>query len=149
MALLEFRLAKAGDEKAIGDLLIRCGLKPEGISPHLSHFVVAVEGGIVVGTAGCEIHDGAGLFRSFAVDPQHRGRGIGTQLYRLVLVHARLKGVREGYLLTETAEGFFAKLGFQRIERQAVPIVIQETEQFRTECSETAICMGKLLKSSR
>jgi amino-acid N-acetyltransferase len=66
-----------------------------------------------------------------------------------VLEHVSLKGVREGYLLTETAEGFFAKLGFQRIERQAVPIVIRETEQFRTECSETAICMGKLIKSSR
>jgi amino-acid N-acetyltransferase len=66
----------------------------------------------------------------------------------LVLAHASLKGVREGYLLTETAEGFFAKLGFQRIDRQAVPMAIQETEQFRTECSETAICMGKLLKSS-
>jgi amino-acid N-acetyltransferase len=149
MAALEFRLAEAGDEKAIRDLLIRCGLKPEGISPHLSHFVVAVEGGVVVGTAGCEIHGGAGLFRSFAVDSHHRGRGIGTQLYRRVLEHVSLKGVREGYLLTETAEGFFAKLGFQRIERQAVPIVIQETEQFRTECSETAICMGKLIKSSR
>lgn len=148
MAALEFRLAEAGDEKAIRDLLIRCGLKPEGISPHLSHFVVAVEGGVVVGTAGCEIHGGAGLFRSFAVDPHHRGRGIGTQLYRQVLAHASLKGVRDGYLLTDTAEGFFAKLGFQRIERRAVPRVIQETEQFRTECSETAICMGKLLKSS-
>jgi amino-acid N-acetyltransferase len=148
MAALEFRLAEAGDEKAIRDLLIRCGLKPEGISPHLSHFVVAVEEGVVVGTAGCEIHGGAGLFRSFAVDPHHRRGGIGTQLYRLVLAHASLKGVREGYLLTDTAEGFFAKLGFQRIERQAVPMVIQETEQFRTECSETAVCMGKLLKSS-
>jgi amino-acid N-acetyltransferase len=148
MSALEFHLAESGDEKVIGDLLIRCGLKPEGIGPHLSHFVVAVEQGIVVGTAGCEIHGSVGLFRSFAVDSAHRGRGIGTQLYQRLLAHARLKGVRDGYLLTETAAGFFAKLGFQRAERQTVPMAVKELEQFRTQCPESAVCMEKLLISA-
>jgi predicted GNAT family acetyltransferase len=89
-----------------------------------------------------------GLFRSFAVDSDHRGRGIGTQLYQRLLAHARLKGVRDGYLLTETAEGFFAKLGFQRVERQMVPTAIRETEQFRTQCPDSAVCMGKSLMSA-
>lgn len=148
MAAIEFRFAESGNEKAIGDLLLRCGIKPEGIAPHVSHFVVALDEGVVVGTAGCEIRGSVGLFRSFAVDSGHRRREIGTQLYLRVLAHARLKGVRDGYLLTETAEGFFGKLGFQRVERQMVPTAIRETEQFRTQCPDSAVCMGKSLMSA-
>ncbi len=140
---IEYRSAVPADEKAVASLLERTGLSSEGIAPHLPHFVVAVAGGRLVGTAGCEVHGCAGLFRSFAVDPGHCGQGIGAQLYRLVVAHARSAGVREGYLLTDTAEGFFAKFGFQRVTRDAVPRAIRETEQFRIQCLPASVCMSR------
>ncbi len=145
MASIELRPAEAGDEKAIAALLERSGLSAEGIAPHLAHFMVAVERGAVVGTAGCEVHGNVGLLRSFAVDVALRGQGVGASLYREVVARAQTAGVQDCYLLTDTAEGFFATFGFRRVSRDAVPQAIRDTDQFRIQCLPTSICMGKSL----
>ena len=53
--------------------------------------------------------------------------------------------VRELFLLTQTGERFFAQQGFRVINRQAVPQGIQQSEEFRSLCPSSAVCMAKSL----
>jgi amino-acid N-acetyltransferase len=54
---------------------------------------------------------------------------------------ARNRGMRTLYLLTETAAGFFDRLGFDRIERTELPQTIRRSDQFTRVCPETAVAM--------
>ena len=96
----------------------------------------------LVGLEHCAPH---GLLRSLAVAPAHRGRGHARRLVAHVEQHAHRTGITGLYLLTETAEDFFASLGYRRIERQSAPATVQATEQFRNRCPASAACMVKLL----
>ena len=59
--------------------------------------------------------------------------------------YARSREVKALYLLTTTAEGFYTKQGYQTMDRNAVPVVVRETTEFRSICSSTAKCMLKRL----
>ncbi len=50
------------------------------------------------------------------------------------------------YLLTITAEGFFAKRGYHRVERDSAPSSVRETAEFKNLCPASAVCMVKYLK---
>jgi N-acetylglutamate synthase-like GNAT family acetyltransferase len=59
--------------------------------------------------------------------------------------HARSEGVRELYLLTTTAEGFFAGLGYRSIPREQAEAVLAGTTQFSELCPASARCMVKTI----
>lgn len=59
---------------------------------------------------------------------------------------AAARDVTELYLLTTTAESFFADLGFDRIQREDTPPAIQQTSEFHDLCPETATCMRRLIE---
>jgi amino-acid N-acetyltransferase len=59
------------------------------------------------------------------------------------LAYAHLQGIKELYLLTNTAEGFFSKIGFNKVERDNVPDSIRATKEFQSLCPSTAACMAK------
>jgi amino-acid N-acetyltransferase len=54
---------------------------------------------------------------------------------------ARANGIRDLWLLTTSAEAFFAKHGFEKADRSAAPPAIAETSQFRDLCPATAALM--------
>ena len=58
-----------------------------------------------------------GLLRSAAVLPAFRERGVGVLLVDALVREARERSISELVLLTTTAEKFFGRLGFSRIER--------------------------------
>lgn len=60
--------------------------------------------------------------------------------------HAKAHGVEEVYLLTTTAEGFFARLGYERVEREGAPESIRGTKEFSSICPSSAVLMRKLLR---
>lgn len=92
---------------------------------------------------GLEPLNGVGLLRSLAVASPHRGKGLAKALYTSIVAYARGRGIKKLYLLTLTAAGFFSKLGFAKIERGNVPAALQGTEEFRSLCPDTAVCMVK------
>lgn len=134
------------DEQALGTLLQAADLSAEDITPEmLEHFLTAYVDKILVGCAGLEMLGEAGLLRSVAVDEAHRGTGLGKRLVEAMEEHARREGLRELYLLTTTAEGFFVSLGYRKLPREEAPPGIAATEQFATLCPSSSSFMVKLL----
>ena len=139
---IKFTTATAADWAAVRALLERCELPVDDLQPaHLEHFVVCRLGDRLAGTVGIEIIGEVGLFRSLAVLPELRGRQLGRDLWKRLRDEARRRAIHRLYLLTTTAEKLFARWGFQRIERAAVPEAIRGTAEFTSLCPSTAAVM--------
>lgn len=143
MEQVKFRSAEPEDLKSVQQLLLDCELPYQDVANHLSHFIVARNSTQLVGVIGLEPLNGVGLLRSLAVASPHRGKGLAKALYTRIVAHAHRKGIKRLYLLTLTAAGFFSKLGFAKIDRENVPTALQGTEEFRSLCPDTAVCMVK------
>ncbi len=99
----------------------------------------------LVGVIGLERHGKAALLRSLAVRDDQRGRGLGTTLVRELEGRAPDLGVRELWLLTTTAEPFFRQLGYVPAPREAAPVAVRETAEFRGVCPTSAACLTKVI----
>lgn len=97
------------------------------------------------GVIGLERFGEVGLLRSLAVRRELRGRGLGVALVRAIEALASRSGVRSLYLLTTTAEAFFAANGYARLERDRAPEAIRGTSEFSSVCPKSAVFMGKRL----
>ncbi len=135
------RPAQAADLDPVLALLVAARLPAAGVRAALGHFTVAEAAGDVVGTAGTEPCGPCVLLRSVAVLPVWRGQGVGTALVEAALAAARRKGARTAYLLTETAEAFFARHGFRRLPRDAAPAAMRASTAFMSQCCSSAVCM--------
>jgi amino-acid N-acetyltransferase len=101
--------------------------------------------GCLLGVAATELYDGAALLRSVAVHAPARGHGLGRALVERALSDARAAGAREAWLLTETAEPFFAGLGWSRADRADAPTAVASSVEFASACPTTAIAMRRAL----
>ncbi len=126
-------------------MLRECGLPHEDIHHHLSGLIVAVEGNLLVGTVAVEAYDGAGLLRSLAVREPYRNRGIARELLSRAIAYVHSKRIAQCFLLTLNGEDYFVKHGFEVVSRDSVPKDIALTEEFRSLCPSSAICMRKRL----
>jgi protein-tyrosine-phosphatase/N-acetylglutamate synthase-like GNAT family acetyltransferase len=93
------------------------------------------------GLVGLEISGDVALLRSLVVDAARRGTGEGTALLRHAENEARKRGVRTLYLLTTTAEPFFARHGYSRVPRDAAPPAIRATREFSGICPASSAFM--------
>ncbi len=130
-------------------LLKANGLPPDGLEEHLLCTLVARKAGRVVGSAAVEMYGAYALLRSVAVDEGHRGDDLGQHLTRGVLRLARERGAVEAFLLTEAADGFFFRLGFEPVERPAVPEEVRGSVEFVSACPESARAMAADLRGIR
>ena len=135
--------ATPADARAIAALLRAADLPHEDITPHLGHLLVARQGRAIVGAVGLEVYAPDGLLRSLVVAPAYRGRGLGDELVRRLARTASDWGVERFWLLTTTAEAFFARRGFQVTPRVGAPAEIAATHEFKSLCPSTAICMTR------
>lgn len=135
--------AHSADAAAIGALLMPAGLPHEDFAGHIAHFIVARRNGVIVGAVGCEVCGPDALLRSLVVAPEARGEGVGSRLVQALARQVAARGVARLYLLTTTAEAFFRDRGFVRIERAAVPPAVAATQEFRSLCPATAVCMTR------
>jgi amino-acid N-acetyltransferase len=99
----------------------------------------------LVGVVGLELLGEVGLLRSLAVRQDQRGSGLGTSLVREAEAIALEHSISELFLLTTTAEPFFAVRGYLRRMREGAPSAVQETSEFRSICPSSAAFMGKTL----
>jgi amino-acid N-acetyltransferase len=139
------RKARSGELPQILALIDSAELPTAGVREHLSHFVVAEEESLLLGTVGMEIYETVGLLRSLAVAPNIRGSGLGTRLVNFVLEIARENKLDAVYLLTTTADGYFPRFGFERVSRGEVDSRLHASEELRGACPQSAVCMKLLL----
>ena len=140
------RAASAADYDHVVGLLRAADLPTAGLRPPRPDFLVAEDGGRVVGAVGLEVYGEAGLLRSAVVEAGHRGTGLGRDLVTRLLEHAGRRGVREVYLLTTTAERYFPRFGFASVDRETVAPAVRASEEFKGACPESAVAMRKVLE---
>jgi amino-acid N-acetyltransferase len=129
-------------ESVVG-LLEKAGLPWKDVHEHLSSFIIGLDRHRVVAVVGLEVYGTEGLLRSLAVDPGYRDRGIGQALYEKVLRLAHERGVKRIHLLTDTAQGYFSKRGFEMGDRAAAPAGIRDTLEFTQLCPASSVYMVK------
>lgn len=139
------RRSRPADCTAVLDLLDCSGLPTEDLSvaPNLQMWVA--DDDMVLGVVGLERFGTDGLLRSLAVAPEHRQRGLGHELVARLERDAQAAGIRRLVLLTETAEPFFRRQGYEIVNRGAVSESVRRSAEFRSLCPVSAICMSKLL----
>jgi len=140
------RLAAPGDFSGVVRLLQASDLPTAGLEPSLPDFLVAEERGRLVGAVGLEVYGDCALLRSAVVDPGRRGSGVGRDLVERLLQRARIRGVREVYLLTTTAERYFPRFGFVPIARAQVASAVHASEEFRGACPDSAVAMRRVMQ---
>jgi amino-acid N-acetyltransferase len=97
------------------------------------------------GLVGLEMLGEVALLRSLVVTPDARNSGSGSALVQHAESYARGLGVRSVYLLTTTAEAFFAKRGYGRAARETAPTAIKATREFAGICPASSAFMAKQL----
>jgi len=137
--------AEPSDVPAVETLLSMAGLPLAGAAEALETGVVARDGEAVVGAASVERYGSAGLLRSVIVAADRRDAGLGRDLVAAAEALARGEGIRELYLLTETAIDWFPRLGYAAVPRGEAAAGVGRSIEFTTACAETAVAMRRAL----
>ena len=145
-AQIQIERANPADADEVLHLLDRNHLPLDGLEDHIATTVVARHDGHVVGSAALEIHADGALLRSVAVAPELQRHGLGHELTDAAIRLARDLHVPAIYLLTTTAERYFPKFGFERIQRSEVPAGVQTSVEFTSACPSSATVMRKSMQ---
>nr|MDO8098682.1 arsenic resistance N-acetyltransferase ArsN2 [Candidatus Njordarchaeota archaeon] len=140
---IRLRKATRRDLQLIEKLLKENNLPFEDIPAKIDSLFIATLNSRSIGIGGVEVYGERGLLRSLLIDKPFRGKGYGKALCGKLIQLAKSKGVEELYLLTTTADGFFKKIGFEKIKRDCSPAAIQNTTEFKELCPVSSTCMRK------
>ena len=138
------------DPVAVRNLLTAAGLPTADLAAApLADFWGCHEGMALIGVIGLEVYGAVALLRSLAVAPDWQGRGVGAALLAHAERAARQRGIAALYLLTTTAEAFFARRGYVRLPREAAPPALRHTIEFAALCPASAACLTQALVERR
>lgn len=112
---------------------------------HLDHFFYCGPAAAPAGLVGLELFGTDALLRSLVVTSGARAAGTGSALVRHAETYALTQGVRRIFLLTTTAEAFFARRGYSRMAREHAPDSIRTTREFADICPASSALMVKTL----
>ncbi len=126
--MIELRKAKLSDidkmqqlvEKEVKDGVILRRSNDE-VATNIRSYILAFKDDKLLGYAALHIHSPTlSEIRSLIVDSSARGLGIGKKIVEYCKKEAKELGVEEILVLTYIAD-FFKKLGFEEIEKEAIP----------------------------
>lgn len=144
--LVQLRAGTAADAPHIHALLQGEGLPTEDLLNSAPEFIVACDtGGQIVAAGALQRIGQIALLRSVVVAPRVRRKGLGQRVVRELERVARAGKVKQLVLITQTARMFFERQGYRLIDRPSVPEDVQGSEEFRTLCPASAICMTKAI----
>ena len=112
---------------------------------HMEHFFFCGPAAMPRGLVGLEFRGPDALLRSLVVTPDCRSTGLGSALVDHAESYARSRGARAIFLLTTTAEAFFAHRGYVPATRDEAPAAIRETREFADLCPASSAFMVKQL----
>jgi glycerol 3-phosphatase-2 len=115
--------------------------RPKGIPGWGPEGVWVTADGDLVTTATAEVRGGDAYLRAVATREDVRGLHLGTQVVAAAVRDAARRGAARCWLLTESAEGYFHRVGFERCERSDLPswIVTGPAET----CPASAVAMRR------
>ena len=122
-------------------------LPTEDCAEQAQHYCASYAGDELIAAGAIEPVAQWGLLRSVVVREDYRGRGLARRITTHLLNQARDEGRTAIYLLTETAQTYFADLGFVTMARADVPKAVSLTRQFGSLCPDSASCMYLPLQS--
>ena len=132
---------RAADLPRLETLLHEHRLPTDDCAAQLPAFCGIFEDAQLIAAGGLETAGDFGLLRSVVVDPAHRGQGLARLITNHLVDQARQMNLRAIYLLTETADAYFTRLGFERVDRDSAPQPITQTRQFAGLCPDSAVFM--------
>lgn len=93
----------------------------DSIAENLQGFIVAVEGGRIVGCGLLAIFTRElAEIKSLVVDETLRGQGVGGKVVRALVEQARRLGIRRVFALTDSVP-FFVRQGFREVSKATLP----------------------------
>jgi UDP-N-acetylmuramate: L-alanyl-gamma-D-glutamyl-meso-diaminopimelate ligase len=141
--------ARLEHKTRIGNLLDRVGIAHPVLEQFWSSYLVIPGEDADTPLVGCvaiETMGDVALLRMLAVAPERRGEGLGYVLVEAATERARVQGVRQLYLVTDGAQGYFGeRLGFTAIDRKDVVPEIASTAEYALARSKNATWMRKEL----
>jgi HAD superfamily hydrolase (TIGR01457 family) len=141
---VRIRIGTPDDEEQIRELVKEAGLaetETHGLKSESSALIAEADDAAVA-TAMVRIRDADSYLHSVVVRPGEQGLGLGTLMVARALSAARRAGASRCFLVTETASGFFSKLGFQPTDRDYMPEWIRNLAR---ECATSATSMERAL----
>lgn len=142
-------ISRGPSSAVVTRLLEDAKLPTADITPDkLQSFYALEQDGQICGVVGLELYDTVGLLRSLVVSPRRRTQGIGSALVAHAEHLATERGVAALYLLTNTAEAFFRRRGYEPVARERAPEPIRQTSEFADLCPTTSALMVKRLVHS-
>ena len=144
----QLRQATGPDLPSIASLLHEGGLQAGAARERVGRTVVAQDDRRVIATAAWEPVGDDALLRSVAVAADARGAGIGMLVVAAALRQVARAEIRDVYLVTADAEGFFASCGFRTIPREEAPDAILAHRQITRECPASAPVMRLALAAA-
>ena len=135
------RPARPEEREAIESLLASNDLPTADLPDDLGWLRCRDVDGERVAVGGLEPCGDHALLRSVVVEPSVRGEGHGRALCTALLAEAEREGFESVHLLTTTASGFFADLGFETVPRESAPEAVRNTTEFSDLCPDAATCM--------
>jgi amino-acid N-acetyltransferase len=142
----DYKLIKDTESfEAFRSLLRSSGLPADDLDFNRDLLVGYYEGNELVGTGGLEIYGPYALLRSLSVKMGIRGKAVGSAITEYLLAEAKGRSLKQIYLLTETARGFFLKKGFKDVNREEVPEEVKQSAEYSTLCSQSAAVMSLTL----
>jgi len=111
----------------------------------LPHFFVKTINEEIVGSIGMEHYGESGLLRSMLVRPTFRNKGIASELVNHLSHYAKDRGVRKLFLITNTAEDYFQRMGFTKVLREKVEKEVLQSKEFNGLCPASSAIMMKEL----
>lgn len=143
---VSIRLAKLYDLAQVKEFLLQANLPVEKIEEKFDNFILLFDlQSKLIGCAGLEIYNSFGLIRSVAIAKSLQNKKLGSLLVNNIEELARKKEILVIYLLTETAERFFTKHGYNIVSRNEVPEEIQNSFEYASSCKVSALVMKKNL----
>ena len=148
---LVLRQGRPDDWAAVGALLAGAGLPVADLDEaSMVRFTLAtrpsLRGEPVTGVIGLQSFAEVGLLRSLVVAKSARSAGCGSKLVQAIERIANEAGVRQLWLLTTDARGYFENRGFQAVSRELAPQAIRQTAEFTSLCPASAVLMMKTLR---
>jgi amino-acid N-acetyltransferase len=145
---LEIKIGKPtpSELERVKALLVAHHLTLEGFTDQLDNLLVAYKDDHIVGTAELEIYSVDALLRSVAVANEYSHKGIGTQLVSKATAYAERAGVENLNLLTETAQEYYPRFGFEIVARDKATSAIKQSAEFSGACDDSATMMQLKIK---